>query len=109
RPRVAALSLHPADTRSLPVSERSPLRCAILDDYQGAAHRYADWSVLEGKVAVEVFREHIEDEDALASALQDFDIVMLMRERTAFPRSLIERLPRLRLLLTTGKRNASVD
>src|SRR5690606_37573474 len=71
--------------------------------------RYADWTVLEGKVAVEVFREHIEDEDALAAALQDFDIVMLMRERTAFPRSLIERLPRLRLLLTTGKRNASVD
>jgi len=91
------------------VSERSLLRCAVLDDYQGAAHRYADWSPLEGKVAVEVFREHIEGEDALVAALKDFDIVMLMRERTPFPRSLIERLPALRLLLTTGPRNASVD
>jgi len=91
------------------VPERSPLRCAVLDDYQGAAQRYADWTPLEGRVAVEVFREHLDNEDALAAALRDFDIVMLMRERTPFPRTLIERLPGLRLLSTTGARNASVD
>ncbi|MFC7657733.1 D-2-hydroxyacid dehydrogenase family protein [Pseudonocardia benzenivorans] len=84
-------------------------RCAVLDDYQGVALTSADWSVLDGKVDVEVFREHIADPDELVAALAGREIVVLMRERTPFPREILERLPDLRLLVTTGMRNASVD
>ncbi|WP_459709753.1 D-2-hydroxyacid dehydrogenase family protein [Actinophytocola sp. KF-1] len=69
----------------------------------------AGWDRLAGRVDVTVFREHLDGEDAVAAALADFDIVVIMRERTPFPASLIERLPRLRLLVTSGMRNASVD
>lgn len=69
----------------------------------------ADWNRLAGRVDVTVFREHLDGEDAVAAALADFDIVVIMRERTPFPASLIERLPKLRLLVTSGMRNASVD
>jgi phosphoglycerate dehydrogenase-like enzyme len=81
----------------------------VLDDYQGVALTSADWSVLDGKVDVEVFREHIADPDELVAALAGCEIVVLMRERTPFPREILERLPDLRLLVTTGMRNASVD
>lgn len=69
----------------------------------------ADWTPLRDQVDVEVFGEHIDDEDTLADVLSDHEIVVLMRERTPFRRSLLERLPKLRLLVTTGMRNASVD
>ncbi|MDQ3790517.1 MAG: D-2-hydroxyacid dehydrogenase family protein [Actinomycetota bacterium] len=85
------------------------LRCAVLDDYQGVVLSMADWDRLAGRVDVTVFREHLDGEDAVAAALADFDIVVIMRERTPFPASLIERLPKLRLLVTSGMRNASVD
>jgi phosphoglycerate dehydrogenase-like enzyme len=80
-------------------------RIAILDDYQGVALSLADWSGFE----VEAFRDHLAGEDAVAERLADFDVVVAMRERTPFPRTLLERLPRLRLLVTTGMRNASID
>jgi len=85
------------------------VRVAILDDYQGVARAMADWSVLPPEVAVRVFRDHLAEEDALAERLKGFDIVVGMRERTPFPRSLLERLPKLKLLVTTGMTNASFD
>ena len=84
-------------------------RVAILDDYQGVALRLADWGRLPAGADVVVFRDHAADEAAVAARLADFDVVVAMRERTPFPRTLIERLRRLRLLVTTGMRNASID
>jgi phosphoglycerate dehydrogenase-like enzyme len=80
-------------------------RIAILDDYQGVAESLADWSGLE----LTSFRDHLADEHAVADRLAGFDVVVAMRERTPFPRTLLERLPKLRLLVTTGMRNASID
>ncbi|MCP2166848.1 D-2-hydroxyacid dehydrogenase family protein [Goodfellowiella coeruleoviolacea] len=85
------------------------LRCAVLDDYQDVALTSADWSGITDRVEVVPFREHFTDEDELAAALADFPIVVIMRERTPFRASLFARLPQLRLLVTTGMRNASVD
>ena len=85
------------------------MRVALLDDYQGVALSLADWGRVAGRAEIVPFREHIADEDALAAALADFDGVMLMRERTKFPRSLFEKLPKLRLLVTAAMWNASVD
>jgi phosphoglycerate dehydrogenase-like enzyme len=82
---------------------------AILDDYQNVALRMADWSALQKSHRVVVFNERLNDVDAAARALADFDVVCVMRERMPVPRALFERLPKLRLLVTTGKRNASID
>ena len=82
---------------------------AILDDYQNVALRMADWSGLQKDHKVVAFNERLPDVDAAAMALAEFDIIGVMRERTPFPRALFERLPKLRLLVTTGKRNASID
>ena len=84
-------------------------RVALLDDYQGVALRMADWKSLPAGTDVVAFPDHLADESALAARLADFDIVMAMRERTPFTRSLLERLPKLRLLITAGMRNASID
>src|SRR4029453_18761576 len=84
-------------------------RCAILDDYQNVALKSADWSKVKGEVDVKVFTEHLGGADNVVKALQGFDIVCAMRERTAFPRAVIEKLPDLKLLITTGMRNASID
>ena len=85
-------------------------RLAILDDYQGVAHGFADWAALEQDgVSVTVFREPFTGEDALVAALADVGIVIAMRERTPFPRSVLERLPALKLLVTTGMANAAID
>jgi len=81
----------------------------VLDDYQDVSLSMADWGRLAGRVDVTVFREYLDGEDAVAAALADFDIVVIMRERTPFPASLFARLPRLRLLITSGMRNASID
>lgn len=83
------------------------MQVAILDDYQGVALEMADWNVLDCQIRV--FRDHLSDLDALVERLRDFEIVTCMRERTPFPRALLERLPRLRLLVTTGMRNAAID
>ena len=84
-------------------------RIAILDDYQDAARRLADWARLPADAELVVFRDHLADPDAVAARLAGFDVVVAMRERTPFPRALLERLPRLRLLVTTGMRNAAID
>ena len=84
-------------------------RCAVLDDYQNVALKMADWSRVTGDADVTVFNERLGDEAAVARALQGFGIVCLMRERTPFPRSLIEKLPDLKLIVTTGLKNASID
>jgi phosphoglycerate dehydrogenase-like enzyme len=85
------------------------LRCAVLDDYQRVALTSADWSVLADRVDVRVHDRRVDDEGVLAAFLGDCEIVVLMRERTAFPRSLIARLPQLKLIVTTGMRNAAID
>ena len=85
------------------------MRLSILDDYQGVALEMADWSPLEGRVEIVVERKPFADEDAAARALSGSEIVAAMRERTPFPRSLVERLPNLKLLNTTGMRNAAFD
>ena len=84
-------------------------RVAVLDDYQQAAQQMTDWSVLPAGVEVQIFQDHLKDQDAVLERLKDFDIVMAMRERTPFPRSLLEQLPTLKLLTTTGMRNAAID
>jgi len=84
-------------------------RVAILDDYQQVAISLADWKSLEPGVEVQAFSDNLVDVDRLAGRLHAFDAVVLMRERTPFPRALFERLPNLRLLLTSGMRNAAID
>ena len=82
---------------------------AILDDYQNVALRMADWSRLQKDHRVVVFTTRLPDVDAAARALAEFDVIGIMRERTPFSRALFEKLPKLRMLVTTGKRNASID
>jgi phosphoglycerate dehydrogenase-like enzyme len=84
-------------------------RVALLDDYQGVALGMADWKSLPTGTEVVVFKDHLAAEDALAARLADFDFIMALRERTPFPRTLLERLPKLKLLITAGMRNASID
>jgi phosphoglycerate dehydrogenase-like enzyme len=84
-------------------------RVAILDDYQGVARQMADWATLPAGTELVVFADHLKDVGEVAARLADFDAVVAMRERTAFPRALLEKLPRLKLLVTTGMRNASID
>jgi phosphoglycerate dehydrogenase-like enzyme len=93
-----------------PARENAPTvaRIAVLDDYQRAAGRFADWSRLADH-EVTFFHEPLGDTAAVARALAPFEIVCLMRERTPFPAGLLELLPRLELLVTTGMRNASLD
>ncbi len=86
-----------------------PLRCAILDDYQNVALSMADWSKVKGDIDIKVFNEHIGSADKVVAALQGFAIVCAMRERTPFPRAVLDALPDLKLLITTGMRNASID
>src|SRR5271165_7098843 len=85
------------------------LRCAILDDYQNVAVNSADWSKVKGDIALKVFNEHLGGPDKVIAALKGCAIVVAMRERTPFPRTVIEALPDLKLLITTGHRNASID
>jgi phosphoglycerate dehydrogenase-like enzyme len=84
-------------------------RLAVLDDYQGVALDLADWSPLDGRADITVFDRHLGDEEAVVEALQGFEVLVAMRERTRFPRSVLARLPDLRLLVTTGMRNAAID
>jgi phosphoglycerate dehydrogenase-like enzyme len=84
------------------------MRIAVLDDYQRRAHEFADWSSLGPDVEVTYFHDPI-DPALIAATLADFEVLVLMRERTAFPRAVLELLPRLELVVTTGMQNASVD
>lgn len=85
------------------------VRAAILDDYQNVALKFADWSPLAKDVEVKVFTAPIGGDEAVIKALQGFTVVCMMRERTPFNRKVIEGLPALKLLITTGARNASID
>ena len=84
-------------------------KLAILDDYQRVARSFADWSAVDQRCAMTVFDENIASIDLAGETLGDFDIICAMRERLGFPRALFERLPKLRLLVTTGARNRSID
>jgi phosphoglycerate dehydrogenase-like enzyme len=84
------------------------MRIAILDDYQGVAMASADWGSIPD-AEVTAFADHLDDVEALAERLRGFDVIVAMRERTPFPRALLERLGALRLLITTGARNATFD
>ena len=84
-------------------------RVAILDDYQNVALAVADWRSLGREVAVEAFHDRLAGEDTLVQRLADFEVIVAMRERTQLPRSVLERLPKLKLLVTTGMRNVAID
>src|SRR5580704_11608962 len=90
-------------------SKQERFRIAVLDDYQDVALSLADWSVLDARATVTVFNDHLADSDAVVERLQPFDIVCVMRERTPMTRTIIERLPNLRMIASTGTRNASID
>jgi phosphoglycerate dehydrogenase-like enzyme len=85
------------------------LRCAILDDYLNLSLAVADWSKVEDRVDVTVFNQPFASPEAVVSALKDFEIICAMRERTPFPRAIFEALPKLKLLITSGMRNNSID
>ena len=85
------------------------LRCAVLDDYQDVALSLADWSALAKDIEVRSLHSHFTTEEEVAEAVGDCEILVVMRERTPFPESMFARLPRLRLLITSGMRNASID
>ena len=82
---------------------------AVLDDWQEAARRCADWSGVEARADLRLFHDHLADPEAVVARLQAFDAVCVMRERTPLPRATLERLPRLKLVVSTGARNASID
>src|ERR1700747_1163329 len=84
-------------------------RCAILDDYQNVALKLADWSKVAGDLDIKVFNNPLGGAQEVARALKGFAIVVAMRERTPFPRGLIEALPELKLLITTGMVNRAID
>ena len=90
-------------------SKQETFRIAVLDDYQNVALSLADWSVLDGRATVTVFNDHLADPDAVVERLQPFDILCVMRERTPMTRTIIDRLPKLRLIASTAPRNASID
>jgi D-3-phosphoglycerate dehydrogenase len=85
------------------------LRCAILDDYINLALRVADWSKVSDRADITVFNEPFASIEAAAGALKDFEFICAMRERTPFPRALFAALPKLKLLITSGMRNAAID
>ena len=85
------------------------LRCAILDDYLNVALSVADWSKVQDRVDVTVFNQPFANAETAASALRDFEIICAMRERTPFPRTMFAGLPNLKLLITSGMRNAAID
>lgn len=84
-------------------------RLAILDDYQNVALKLADWSSVTGELDIKVFNHHLGGDEEVIKALQGFQIIKAMRERTRFSRKVIEALPDLKLIITTGMRNASID
>ncbi len=84
-------------------------KIAVLDDYQGVALGYADWSAVQARADVTVFRDNLAEPDALVRRLLPFDAVCVMRERTPLPAAILQRLPNLRFISSTGARNASID
>jgi phosphoglycerate dehydrogenase-like enzyme len=87
----------------------APVKVAVLDDYQDVARHYGPWEELGDAVDVTVFTDHVADEESLVDRIAGFPVVVAMRERTAFPRRVLQRLSDLRLLVTTGMGNAAID
>jgi phosphoglycerate dehydrogenase-like enzyme len=85
------------------------MKIAILDDYQGVALRFADWSALERRAEIVDFRDRVSGTGAIVKRLVPFDVVCVMRERTPLPREVLEQLPNLKLIASTGSQNASID
>nr|WP_179467874.1 D-2-hydroxyacid dehydrogenase family protein [Mycolicibacterium vinylchloridicum] len=85
------------------------IQVAVLDDYQNVAWEMADWSAVAERADITVFSDHVFDADELVARLTPFDVIFVMRERTPLPRSIIERLPRLKMIASTGPFNASID
>ena len=84
-------------------------KIAVLDDYQHVSQSFADWSLIKSKADLTVFTDHISDEATLVQRLLPFQILCVMRERTPLPRHILEQLPNLKLIVSTGQRNASID
>jgi phosphoglycerate dehydrogenase-like enzyme len=85
------------------------MKVAILDDYQDVALRLTDWSAVARRAEITVFNDHVADSAALVARLRPFDAVCVMRERTPLRREILQQLPRLKLIASTGPRNASID
>ena len=85
------------------------IKVAILDDYQKVTHHFANWEILSDKIELKVFDEYIGDNPYISEKLFDYDVLCLMRERTSLPEELIKKLPNLKLVITSGMWNASVD
>jgi phosphoglycerate dehydrogenase-like enzyme len=85
------------------------MKIAVLDDYQGVALKLADWSAIAQRAQIDVFNDHLSDAGAVVGRLLPYDVVCVMRERTPLKRDIIERLPNLKLIASTGPRNASID
>ncbi len=85
------------------------MRLAVLDDFQNVVRSFGDWSRIEDRVEVTVYNDHLEDKDALVERLEPYDIVIVIRERTKFPKEVLDRLPNLKLLVTGGMRNRGID
>ena len=85
------------------------MRLAIIDDYEEVALTMGDWDSLGPEIDMDIYKDHLTEERALVDRLLPYDILIIMRERTPFPRSLIEQIPSLKLLVTTGHRNKAVD
>src|ERR1700761_2645588 len=85
------------------------MKIAILDDYQGVALKLADWSSLAERAQIDVYQDHLAHADDVVKRLLPYDIVCVMRERTPLRREVLERLPSLKLICSTGARNASID
>ena len=88
---------------------KNPINVAVLDDYQGIALEMADWSALKDKAEITVFRDHLSDPGRIVERLRSFDVVCVMRERTPLPRLILEQLPNLKLICSTGSINVSID
>jgi phosphoglycerate dehydrogenase-like enzyme len=85
------------------------MKLAILDDYQNVAMRLADWSEVERRADISIFNDHVFEPSRLVERLQPFDAVCVMRERTPMTREILQQLPNLKLIASTGARNASID
>lgn len=85
------------------------MKVAILDDYQNVALELADWSGVRRHAEITVFTDHLADPSAVVERLRPFDVVCVMRERTPLPSDILKQLPNLRLIASTGPRNASID
>ena len=85
------------------------MKVAILDDYQDVALRLADWSAVRRRAEITVFNDHLADPAAVVERLHPFDVVCVMRERTPLSRDILQQLPRLKLIASTGPRNAAID